>query len=125
MTFGVDHIISGVVITRVAPGLTLFLAKLYFADAPGGGQKQSPPIPDVGEVSVPGLSSVLGDLEDEHWVFVSDIAGVLRGLVTDVSLLSLLTVRCSCSPHTCCGAHRSGSACGPAVKRRTPPNRSA
>ncbi|HEV7978980.1 ABC transporter permease [Amycolatopsis sp.] len=92
VTFGVDHIISGVAITLVAPGLTLFLAKLYFAKAPGGGQKQSPPIEDVSRVSVPGLSTALGDLESKHWFFVSDIAGILRGLITNLSLLSLLAV---------------------------------
>ncbi|WP_307849773.1 ABC transporter permease [Qaidamihabitans albus] len=90
VTFGVDHIISGVAITLVAPGATLFLAKLYFTDAPGGGQKQSPPIDDVAHVSVPGLSSLLGGIEDKGWFFVSDLAGLLRGLTTDVSLLTLL-----------------------------------
>jgi simple sugar transport system permease protein len=90
VTFGVDQIISGVAITLVAPGLTLFLAKLYFAKAPGGGQKQSPPIPDVGRVTVPGLSSALGSVESRHWFFVSDIAGILRGLTTDLSLLSIV-----------------------------------
>jgi ABC-type uncharacterized transport system permease subunit len=92
VTFGVDHIISGVAITLVAPGLTLFLAKLYFAKAPGGGQKQSPPIEDVSRVSVPGLSTALGDLESKHWFFVSDLAGILRGLITNLSLLSILAV---------------------------------
>jgi simple sugar transport system permease protein len=90
VTFGVDHIISGVAITLVAPGLTLFLSKLYFSKAPGGGQKQSPPIPDVGTVTVPGLSPVLGRVEDSHWFFVSDVAGVLRGLTTGLSLLSII-----------------------------------
>ncbi|WP_370946611.1 ABC transporter permease [Amycolatopsis sp. cg5] len=92
VTFGVDHIISGVAITLVAPGLTLFLAKLYFAKAPGGGQKQSPPVDDVQKVSVPGLSSLLGDLEQKHWFFVSDVAGLLRGLTTGLSLLTILAV---------------------------------
>lgn len=92
VTFGVDHIISGVAISLAAPGLTLFLAKLYFTDAPGGGQKQSPPIEDVPHVTVPGLSSVLGDLEEQGWFFVSDLAGLLRGLTTDVSLLTLVAV---------------------------------
>lgn len=92
VTFGVDHIISGVAITLAAPGLTLFLAKLYFTDAPGGGQKQSPPIEDVPHVTIPGLSSVLGDIEQQQWFFVSDLAGLLRGLTTDVSLLTLLAV---------------------------------
>jgi simple sugar transport system permease protein len=90
VSFGVDQIISGVAITLVAPGLTLFLAKLNFAKAPGGGQKQSPPIPDVGRLTVPGLSSALGGIENKHWFFVSDIAGVLRGLTTDLSLLSIV-----------------------------------
>ena len=44
VTFGVDHIISGVAINIIAPGITLYLAKLLFTDAPGGGQKQSPPV---------------------------------------------------------------------------------
>ncbi|SDY69149.1 simple sugar transport system permease protein [Amycolatopsis xylanica] len=92
VTFGVDHIISGVAITLVAPGLTLFLAKLYFAKAPGGGQKQSPPVADVQKVSIPGLSSLLGDLEQKHWFLVSDVAGLLRGLTTGLSLLTLLAV---------------------------------
>ncbi|RZS36864.1 simple sugar transport system permease protein [Herbihabitans rhizosphaerae] len=92
VTFGVDHIISGVAITLVAPGLTLFLAKLYFTDTPGGGQKKSPPIPDVPRVSIPGFSSLLGDIEAKHWFLISDLAGVLRGLTTNVSLLTLLAV---------------------------------
>ncbi|MDQ3579348.1 MAG: ABC transporter permease, partial [Actinomycetota bacterium] len=37
VTFGVDHIISGVAINLLAPGAALFLSKLYFAKAPGGG----------------------------------------------------------------------------------------
>ncbi|PRX43286.1 simple sugar transport system permease protein [Prauserella shujinwangii] len=92
VTFGVDHIISGVAITLMAPGVTLFLAKLYFTDAPGGGQKQSPPIDDVAHVSVPGLPSLLDSIERKGWFFVSDLAGLLRGLTTDVSLLTLLAV---------------------------------
>lgn len=92
VTFGVDHIISGVAITLVAPGLALFLSKLYFTNTVGGGQKQSPPISDVTEVTVPGVSSGLGTIEDKHWFFVSDIAGILRGLTTQVSLLSIIAV---------------------------------
>jgi simple sugar transport system permease protein len=92
VTFGVDHIISGVAITLVAPGLTLFLSKLYFSHAPGGGQKQSPPIPDVSRVTVPVLSPALGSVEGKNWFFVSDVAGVLRGLTTDLSLLSIVAV---------------------------------
>ncbi|WP_424189601.1 ABC transporter permease [Actinokineospora sp. G85] len=90
VTFGVDHIISGVAINLLAPGLALFLSKLYFADAPGGGQKQSPRVDDAQKITIPGLSDALGTVEDKRWFFVSDVAGMLRGLVTQVSLLTVL-----------------------------------
>ncbi len=90
VTFGVDHIVSGVAINLIAPGVALFLAKLEFSHAPGGGQKQSPPVSDVQHLSVPGLSSGLLDVERKHWFFVSDLAAFLRGLTTQVSLLSVV-----------------------------------
>jgi ABC-type uncharacterized transport system permease subunit len=92
VTFGVDHIVSGVAINLLAPGLALFLSKLYFTDAPGGGQKQSPPIRDVHHVTLPGLSDLFATIEQKHWWLVSDLAGVLGGLVTNVSLTTVLTV---------------------------------
>jgi len=90
VAFGVDHIVSGVAINLIAPGVALFLAKLEFSHAPGGGQKQSPPVSDVQHLSVPGLSSGLLDVERKHWFFVSDLAAFLRGLTTQVSLLSVV-----------------------------------
>ena len=90
VTFGVDHIVSGVAINLIAPGVALFLAKLEFSHAPGGGQKQSPPVSDVQHLSVPGLSSGLLDVERKHWFFVSDLAAFVRGLTTQVSLLSVV-----------------------------------
>ncbi len=90
VAFGVDHIVSGVAINLIAPGVALFLAKLEFSHAPGGGQKQSPPVSDVQHLSVPGLSSGLLDVERKHWFFVSDLAAFVRGLTTQVSLLSIV-----------------------------------
>jgi simple sugar transport system permease protein len=90
VTFGVDHIISGVAINLLAPGLALFLSKLYFSHAPGGGQKQSPIIRDAPKVTIPGISSWLHSIEDKHWWLVSDLAGMLAGLTTDVSLLTII-----------------------------------
>ena len=92
VTFGVDHIISGVAINLLAPGAALYLSKQFFSDAPGGGQKQSPRIADADKVSVPGLPDLLGSVEAKGWFFVSDVAGILRGLTTQVSLLTLLAV---------------------------------
>jgi ABC-type uncharacterized transport system permease subunit len=90
VTFGVDHIVTGVAINLLAPGLSLFLSKLYFSNAKGGGQKQSPHITDAPRVTVPGLSSWLHTIEGKHWWLVSDVAGLLAGLVTDVSLLTVI-----------------------------------
>ncbi|WP_018682661.1 ABC transporter permease [Actinokineospora enzanensis] len=92
VTFGVDHIISGVAINLLAPGAALFLSKEYFAKAPGGGQKQSPPIEDAQKITIPGLSDWLGTIEGKHWFLLSDLAGLLRGVTTQLSLLTVLAV---------------------------------
>ncbi|PNE39276.1 MULTISPECIES: ABC transporter permease [Streptomyces] len=98
VTFGVDHIISGVAINIMALGVTQFLAKLWFgaqgsaAATAGGNDKQSPPMPDMPTFTVPGLSDWLHSIEGHHWFLVSDVAGILGSLVTNVSWLTLLTV---------------------------------
>ena len=81
ITVGVDHIIAGVAINILAPGLALYLSRLVFTDAPGGGQRQSPPVSDVGRITLPWLSDWLGEIEDKGWFFVSDVAGILRGVL--------------------------------------------
>jgi ABC-type uncharacterized transport system permease subunit len=90
ITFGVDHIIAGVAISIVAPGLTLFLSQLLFANAPGGGDQQSPPVSDVPRITIPGLSDWLGTIAAKGWFFVSDVAGFLGGSITSLSLLTVL-----------------------------------
>ena len=90
VTVGVDHIISGVAINILAPGLALYLSRLVFTDAPGGGQRQSPPVSDVGRITLPFLSDWLGEIEAKGWFFVSDLAGIIRGFCTNLSLLSVL-----------------------------------
>ncbi|MER5971798.1 ABC transporter permease [Streptomyces sp. NPDC002055] len=98
VTFGVDQIISGVAVNILALGFTQYLAKLWFgaegsaAAAAGGNDKQSPPMDNLSAFSIPGLSSWLGDIEKHDWFLVSDTAGILRGLVTDVSWLTLIAV---------------------------------
>ncbi|MEE1809702.1 MULTISPECIES: ABC transporter permease [Streptomyces] len=96
VTFGVDHIISGIAINILALGFTTYFAKLWFnsgeAAAKGGSPKQSPPADDITSVTIPGLSDWLHSIEKHHWFFVSDLAGVIGGLVTNVSLLTILAV---------------------------------
>ncbi|MFH9616995.1 ABC transporter permease [Streptomyces pratensis] len=94
VTFGVDHIISGIAINILALGFTTYFAKLWFntgeAAEAGGSPKQSPPADSITTVTVPGLSDWLHSVEKHHWFFVSDFAGILGGLVTHVSLLTLV-----------------------------------
>ncbi|WP_377274267.1 ABC transporter permease [Peterkaempfera sp. SMS 1(5)a] len=92
VTIGVDHIVSGVAINILALGATQYLAKLFFADKPAGSPKQSPPIDSITTVSIPGVSDWLDKIAAHHWFLVSDIAGILGGLTTDVSLLTLVAV---------------------------------
>lgn len=92
ITFGVDHIIAGVAVNIVAPGITLFLSQLLFTNAPGGGQRQSPSVADVTKITIPGLTDWLATIETKRWFLVSDLAGLIRGMTTQLSTLSLLAV---------------------------------
>jgi general nucleoside transport system permease protein len=92
VTFGVDHIVSGVAINLLGLGVTQYLSVIAFQGVRGGGQSQSPPTATIQEVSIPGLSDPLLTLQDKHWFLVSDIAGMARGLLTGVSLLTVVAV---------------------------------
>jgi general nucleoside transport system permease protein len=97
VTFGVDHVVSGVAINILAAGIVRFLSELLYTDnAAGGGVTQSPPVSsDQPRFSLPLLSSgpdVLGSIERLHWFLISDVAGVLKGLTSGVGVVSLLAV---------------------------------
>ncbi|MDQ1289326.1 MAG: ral nucleoside transport system permease protein [Actinomycetota bacterium] len=92
VSFGVDQIISGVAINILGLGVTKFLASLLLEGTPGGGQTQSPRIPSAGVFTTPLIGGPLGDLERHGWFFVSDLAGILKGLLTQISYLTLIAV---------------------------------
>ncbi|WP_229322394.1 ABC transporter permease [Streptomyces sp. UNOC14_S4] len=98
VTFGADHIISGVAINILALGVTQYLAKMTFgaegsaAQRAGGNDKQSPVMANMPDFSIPGLSDWLNSVEKHHWFLVSDLAGIADGLVTDVSWLTIVAV---------------------------------
>lgn len=92
VTFGVDHIVSGVALNIVALGFAKYLSVRFFSTLPGGGPTQSPPLPQLPRLTVPWVSDALGDLEAERIFFVSDLAGVLRALCTNVNALTLIAV---------------------------------
>ncbi|MFE9422221.1 ABC transporter permease [Kitasatospora sp. NPDC006697] len=90
--FGVDHIISGVGINILIQGLCLYINKIYYQDYRdvGAGASKSPPTPSLPTITVGGLSSWLDGIEKHHWFLVSDLAGVLGGLVTDLSVVTVI-----------------------------------
>ncbi|MGW4896289.1 ABC transporter permease [Kitasatospora sp. NPDC004240] len=92
VTFGVDHIVSGVGVNLLIPGICAYVNRIYYRDyiSVGAGANQSPPADSLPLITIPGLSTGLKDIENEHWFLVSDIAGVLGGLVTKVSVVVLL-----------------------------------
>jgi ABC-type uncharacterized transport system permease subunit len=97
ITFGVDHVVSGVAINILAAGIVRFLSELFFIDNPaGGGAAQSPSLSSrPPEFSLPVLSSgpdLLGKVEELHWFLISDAAALLRGLTSGVGLLTLVAV---------------------------------
>ncbi len=90
--FGVDHIISGVAINIIALGAVQYLASLTFEGLPGGGQTQSPKIPDVPSLTVGPLSDSLLTVERKDLFVVSELAALLRALVTNLSSLVLISL---------------------------------
>ncbi|MFC7217344.1 ABC transporter permease [Streptomyces polyrhachis] len=91
VTFGVNQIIAGVAVNILAFGFTQYLSELTFAEE-GGSAKQSPPLERIGTFTIPGLSDWLKDLNGKHWFFVSDLAGLLGGAVTNISYLTILAI---------------------------------
>lgn len=103
VTFGVNHIVSGVAINILAPGIARYLSVIAFTEGSGGGASQSPPIKGaIGRVSLPVLAGgdvfgwkspdFFGWLEQQRWFFVSDAGGLLRGLTGDVSWVTIIAI---------------------------------
>ena len=103
VTFGVDHIISGVAINIIAPGVVRFLAAIVFVGTSGGAITQGPRISsNTGQFSVPLLSGgnlfgwntpdPLQRIADKHWFLVSDLCGVVHGLTNGVAMYTVLAV---------------------------------
>jgi ABC-type uncharacterized transport system permease subunit len=106
-TFGVDHIVSGFAINIIAPGIARFMAGLLFVDAAGqgidgGSISNSPGISTpIGKFTLPLLSGgdlfgwrspdPLGWLQAKEWFVVSDVAGLLKGLTSGLTLDIILT----------------------------------
>ena len=100
VTFNVDHIIAGVAINIMAPGIARFLASIHFPER-GGSITQSPTIVGVSSFNVPFLAGgeiggwktpdMLGAIEDWDIFFVSDLGGIARGF-SSMSWLTLIAI---------------------------------
>ncbi|MCQ3813623.1 MAG: ABC transporter permease [Acidimicrobiia bacterium] len=100
VSFGVDHIISGVAVLIAAPGITRFLSLEIFSGHEGGSITQSPRLEGAGRFSLPFLAGgdigawqspdVLGWLASKDWWYVSDLSGFAHGLVFNLSLFTIL-----------------------------------
>ena len=90
--FGVDHIVSGVAVNLLGAGAGAYLAVRTFTNLPGGGPTQSPPLQQLPFLSVPGIGDGLLSLEQSHTWLLADLAGILRAVTTNVSVLTILAV---------------------------------
>ncbi|KRC64615.1 ABC transporter permease [Aeromicrobium sp. Root236] len=90
VTFGVDHIVSGVAINLIGAGAATYLAEAIFPDYEGGGPRQLVGLDAPTNITIPGISDAAGSVADHHWFFVSDVASMVEALTTNISSLSLV-----------------------------------
>ncbi|WP_345606308.1 ABC transporter permease, partial [Streptomonospora salina] len=92
VTFGVDHIVSGVAINILAVGAMRYLSLLFFVDTPGGGAAQSPQLPEFPQVGLPFVADALAPVRDSGVFLLADTASLVTGLTTGMSVVTLLAI---------------------------------
>ena len=102
ISFGVDHVVSGVAINIIAAGLVRYMSTIFYKSGAWLGPSQSPDVNPIGINGLPVLSGgtyfgwkspdLLGHLAEKHWFFISDIAAVLRGLSGDLSYVTVIAM---------------------------------
>ncbi len=93
VAFSVDHIVSGVAINILAPGTARYLSERVFTQMDGGSISQSPRVESLGDFTWPILAKgpdLLGKVERLDWFLISDIFGVLRGLLFQMTYLTAI-----------------------------------
>ena len=102
VTFGVDHVVSGVAINIIAAGLVRYLSTLLYKGGSWPGPSQSPGIESIPLNGLPVLSGgqyfgwkspdILGTIANYKWFFISDVASILRGLTGNVSYVTVVAI---------------------------------
>lgn len=101
ITFSVDHIIAGTALLVMSPGIARYLSDLIFPQY-GGSITQSPTLVGVATFDWPFLAGgslfgwrspdLLGWLERTDWFLLGHASGIARGLVWQMSWLTLIGV---------------------------------
>jgi simple sugar transport system permease protein len=103
VSFQVDHIVSGVAINILAVGAGRFFNILAFADYEYASSTASPIVQgEIGRITLPFLSggelngsptfNILGTLEDQNIIFLSDLAGLFYGFTSNISYFSIIAI---------------------------------
>jgi simple sugar transport system permease protein len=102
VSFGVDHVVSGVAINIISAGLVRYLSTLLYKGGSWPGPSQSPGIDSIPLNGLPVLSGgqyfgwkspdVLGSVANLKWFFISDLAAILRGLTGNVSYVTVVAI---------------------------------
>jgi ABC-type uncharacterized transport system permease subunit len=103
VTFGVDHIVAGIAINLLAPGVTRFLSSELFIGRADGSITQSPTMTGrIGRFTFPLVAggdlfgwrtpNPLGWLDKKRWFLVSDLAGFARGFTTGLAFTTVLAL---------------------------------
>ena len=102
VSFGVDHVVSGVAVNIISAGLVRYLSTLMYKSGAWPGPSQSPGIETIPLNGLPVLSGgqffgwkspdLLGSIANLNWFFVSDLASILRGLTGDVSYVTMVAI---------------------------------
>ncbi|HEY0637156.1 MAG TPA: ABC transporter permease [Pseudonocardiaceae bacterium] len=91
VTFGVNQIVSGVAINLLGAGIAKYLSTLIFFPL-SSNPRESPSVERFDTFSAQPFSDWLLDLEREQRVGISDVAGLLRGMITGVSPMVMISV---------------------------------
>ena len=102
ISFGVDHVVSGVAINIMAAGLVRYLSTILYQGGSWPGPSQSPDVKGIELNGLPVLSGghffgwqspdILTLIAEKHWFFISDLVGVIRGITGNLSYVTLVAI---------------------------------
>ena len=89
VTFNVNHIVSGVAINLLGLGVTKYLSTLLFLPV-SQNPRQSPRVQGFDTYSAQPFADWMAGLEAQQRVLLSDVAGIVGGLISGLTPLAIL-----------------------------------